>query len=80
MRIRFITDVTKENLIHCKELMNFSEIRHLDEIKGNFGILDGIYYRAGAKSKMSSPPPLLISSTMTAIVEQQEYFFEMLWK
>jgi len=65
--IRFITDVTKENLINCKELMNFSEIRHLDEIEGNFGILDGIYYRAGAKSKMSSPS-LLISSTMTAIL------------
>jgi hypothetical protein len=60
--------------------MNFSEVRHLDEIKGNFGILDGTYYRASAKVKASSPPPLLISSTVRAFVEQQEYFFEMLWK
>ena len=52
----------------------------MDEIKGNFGILDGTYYRASAKVKASSPPPLLISSTVRAFVEQQEYFFEMLWK
>jgi two-component system sensor histidine kinase VicK len=80
VRIRYITEITKENANYCKELMNFSEVRHLDEIKGNFGILDGTYYRASAKVKASSPPPLLISSTVRAFVEQQEYFFEMLWK
>jgi len=80
VRIRFITDITKENLIFCKDLMDFGEVRHLGNIKGNFGILDGIYYQAGAKSRTSSPPPLLIFSTMKAIVEQQQYFFEMLWK
>ena len=80
VRIRYITEITKENVNYCKELMNFSEVRHLDEVKGNFGVLDGIYYRASAKVKASSPPPLLISSTVRALVEQQEYFFEMLWK
>jgi hypothetical protein len=80
VRIRYITEITTENVNYCKELMNFSEVRHLDEIKGNFGILDGTYYRASAKVKASSPPPLLISSTVRAFVEQQEYFFEMLWK
>jgi two-component system sensor histidine kinase VicK len=56
------------------------EVSHLDEIKGNFGVLDSIYYRGSAKSNASAPPPLLISSTERAIVEQQEYFFDMLWK
>jgi hypothetical protein len=80
VKIRYITEITKENLSYCKELMNFSEVRHLDEVKGNFGVLDGFYYRASAKLKASSPPPLLISSTVRAFVEQQEYFFDMLWK
>jgi signal transduction histidine kinase len=79
VRIRFITEVTRENLVHCKELMNFGEVRHLDEIKGNFGILDGKYYQAGAKTNISLPPPLLVHSTVKAMVEQQQYFFEMLW-
>lgn len=80
VRIRYITEITKENVNYCKELMNFSEVRHLDGVKGNFGVLDGIYYRASAKVKASSPPPLLISSTVRAFVEQQQYFFDMLWK
>jgi hypothetical protein len=80
IRIRYITEITKENIVYCKELMKSSEVRHLDETKGNFGILDGTYYRATPKGKGSSPPPLVISSTVRAFVEQQEYFFEMLWR
>jgi len=59
--------------------MKICELRHLDEIKGNFGLGDGVYYRASAKTTESSPPPLLISSTLRALVEQQQYFFDMLW-
>jgi len=50
--------------------MKISELRHLDEIKGNFGLGDGVYYRASAKTTESSPPPLHISSTLRAVVEQ----------
>ena len=60
--------------------MKICELRHLDEIKGNFGLGDGVYYRASAKTTESSPPPLLISSTLRALVEQQQYFFDMLWR
>jgi two-component system, OmpR family, sensor histidine kinase VicK len=80
VKIRFITEITKENIYHCTELMNFAEVRHLDEIKGNFGVLDGIYYRASAKSIASLPPPVIISKTVREFVEQQQYFFDMLWK
>ena len=49
-------------------------------MKGNFGIVDEIYYRASAKATKSSPPSLLIRSELRAFVEQQQYFFDMLWK
>lgn len=80
IRLRFIAEITKDNIVYSKELMKNCELRHLDEVKGNFGISDGIYYRASAKTRRSSPPPLLICSTLRAFVEQQQYFFEMLWK
>jgi sugar-specific transcriptional regulator TrmB len=80
VRIRFISEITRENIGYCKKLMKICELRHLDEVKGNFGIADGIYYTAGAKNIESSPPPLLIYSTLRAFVEQQQYFYEMLWK
>ena len=77
IRLRFIAEITKDNIVDCRELMKTCELRHL-EVKGNFGIADGIYYRASAKTKLSSPPPLLICSTLRAFVEQQQYFFDML--
>jgi signal transduction histidine kinase len=81
IQLRFIAEITKDNIGYCKELMKIcSELRHLDEVKGNFGLVDGIYYRASAKAGKSSPPPLLIGTTLRAFVEQQQYFFEMLWK
>jgi two-component system sensor histidine kinase VicK len=80
VKIRTITEITSKNLPYCIELMNLAEVRHLDDIKGNFGILDGTYYRASAKSTASSPPPLLVSCTIRAFIEQQQYFFDTLWK
>ena len=80
IKVRIITEITLENSRYCKELIKLCELRHLDEIKGNFGIGDGIYYRASAKSTESAPPPLLICSTLKALAEQQQYFFDMLWQ
>ena len=80
IRLRFITEITKDNIEYCKELMKTCNLRHLDEVKGNFGIVDEIYYRASAKATKSSPPPLLIRSSLRAFVDQQQYFFDMLWK
>jgi two-component system sensor histidine kinase VicK len=62
VRLRFITEITKDNIEYCKDLMKICDLRHLDEVKGNFGIADGIYYGASAKTMPSSPPPLLIKS------------------
>jgi two-component system, OmpR family, sensor histidine kinase VicK len=80
IKIRFITEIRSDNIQHCKELMNIAEVRYLDEVKGNFGIADGVIYTAGIKSVPSSPPPFLITSTVREFVEQQQYFFDMLWR
>jgi hypothetical protein len=37
IKIKFIIEITSDNIQCCKELMNIAEIRHLDEVKGNFG-------------------------------------------
>jgi len=80
IRLRFIAEIIKDNIVDRKELMKTCELRHLDEVKGNFGISDGIYYGASAKGTESFTPPLLIASTIRAFVEQQQYFFDMLWR
>ena len=42
--IRYITEITKDNLGYCKELMStVDELRHLDGIKGNFYVTEQEY-------------------------------------
>jgi two-component system sensor histidine kinase VicK len=80
IRLRFITEITKDNISSCKEFMKTVELRHLDDVKGNFGVGDSRLYQASAKNIESAPPPLLIESTVKGFVEQQQYFFDMLWR
>src|SRR6266516_2013552 len=42
-RLRFITDITKDNISYCKQIMENVEVRHLDGVKGNFGVSDTEY-------------------------------------
>ena len=79
IKSRFITEITRNNIVHCKELMKIVELRHLDKIKGNFGIIDGKNYRASASIIEGDPPNELIVSTVKTFVEQQQFFFDMLW-
>lgn len=41
--VRYITEITKNNVSHCKELMSVVELRHLDGIKGNFYVTEDEY-------------------------------------
>src|SRR2546430_6155240 len=54
IKSRVITEVTKDNILYCRELMKLSiELRHLDDIKGNFSISDGEMYQATAMGDFS---------------------------
>jgi two-component system sensor histidine kinase VicK len=95
IKTRLITEITKDNLSYCKELSELTtEVRHLEDIKGNFSISDRSIYQATAMGDFSrltlikpqveklEPEPITesIYSTMGTFVVQQQYFFEMLWK
>ncbi len=78
VKIRIITEITTHNISYCKEMMKLGDIRHLEEIKGNFVIADGAKY-AGTANTDDGKIPQPISSNVMAFVEQQQYFFDMLW-
>jgi two-component system, OmpR family, sensor histidine kinase VicK len=43
-KIRAFTEITKENLPHCKELMKLvDELRHLDGVKGGIAVSEAEY-------------------------------------
>jgi hypothetical protein len=77
--IRYITEITEENLEYCKELMKTTtELRHLPSVKGNSQVSDS-EYQATADLQVSQPLPLLIYSNDREVVRQQQYVFETLW-
>ena len=75
---RFVTDITKDNIEYCKELMQISELRHLDGIKGNFALSEK-GYTASATLQEASLLQQVIYSNVRAILDQQQYVFETLW-
>ncbi len=79
IKLRYLTEITKENLPYCKQLMNVVELRHLDGIKGNFAVSETSYMATTIMQK-EKPIPKVIYSNVPEIVEQNQYFFETLWK
>lgn len=78
VRIRIITEVTPENLVHSRALAELCELCHLDGINANFGVSEFEYIATGALS-LSNPISKLIYSNVQEMVEQQEYVFESFW-
>ena len=79
VRQRQITEITPENIIHCKKLMKFQELRHLDGLKGYLSIADGRTLSSHAFGLEGKVLPHAVATTVRIFVEQQEYFFETLW-
>ena len=76
VRIRCITEITKDNLSYCKELMKFTEIRHLNKFVGNSIIGDKEYLGQSVGHVFTSN---LIYSNENRMLEQQNSLFENFW-
>ena len=78
VNIRQIAEITHDNLQYCKEFMNYVELRHMDNVKGNMAVSETEYVATsvleGSKSVTQT-----IYSNVKAFLEQQRYFFENLW-
>src|SRR5215208_980628 len=79
VRVRHITEITKENIRDCKKLMNLMELRHLDGLRGYLVIEDGEIFISHAFGDEAKLVPHMVISTVNVLVEQQQYFFELLW-
>lgn len=76
IRIRFITEITRANLSLCKELMKFAEVRHLDNVIGNFVLSEKEYFGHSLARNYQSNQ---IHTNDHGIVELQNFIFENLW-
>ena len=78
VKVRWITEITKDNLPYCRALMQYAELRHLDGIKGNFGVSDTAYTATATLNK-AQPVAELIYSTAKSVIEQNKNVFDTLW-
>jgi two-component system sensor histidine kinase VicK len=78
-KIRAFTEITKENIQHCKELMKMvDELRHLDGVKGGVAVSES-EYMATTILEESKPLTEVIYSNVKEVVEQGQYLFDTLW-
>jgi len=77
--IRYITEITVNNVGYCKELMSVAELRHLDGIKGSFYVTEDEYVALSTLREKGEFSEWMIYSDVKEIVEHQQYVFDSLW-
>lgn len=76
VKIRYITEMTPDNLSHCKELMQLAELRHLAGVRGAFAVSEGEFVAGiSANGRLEK----LVYSSVPEVVAHQQDVFETLW-
>jgi two-component system, OmpR family, sensor histidine kinase VicK len=71
VKIRYISEMTKNNIPYCRELMDIAELRHLNDAKGEMAVNETEYI-ATANLQEAKPVSHPIHSNVKEIVEQQQ--------
>ncbi len=78
-RVRYLTEITKENETYSRELAKKVELRHLDGVTGNFAISDVREY-VGPLVTDDGRLGQVIYSNAKPLFEQHRYLFDTLWE
>jgi hypothetical protein len=79
IKIRMITETTNENVEFINSL-NCPNMKHLDGIRGNFGIFDKRAYMVYIFHKQNEKPDQTLWNNSMALVDQQQILFNTLWE
>ena len=75
VKLRYLTEITKDNISYCKELMTIvDELRHLEGIKGNFMISETEYLSPVVLFEKEKVASQIIYSNVKEIVEISNTF------
>ena len=80
VKLRYITEITKDNLSYCKQLLTVvDELRHLDGIKGNFYISESGYLAPATFHERGKSASQIIYSNIKEMIDNQKYVFDSFW-
>jgi signal transduction histidine kinase len=83
IKVRYLTEITSENISFCKELMSIigvEELRHLDGIKGSFTLSESEYLATLILSTKIDMASQIAYSNVKDVIEHQQYIFDTLWE
>ena len=79
VKIRFITEITKDNIHYCKELINIvTEMRHLDGLIGGIAVTE-MEYMTTTTIKNKQLLTQVFYSNAFEVVKQGQYIFDTFW-
>jgi two-component system sensor histidine kinase VicK len=79
-RLRILTKIDEKNIAYCRELMKNIELRHLDDVKGNFAISESEYMSSPTSTTFQlNAMVTVIYSNANPLVEQNKKVFETFW-
>lgn len=78
LKIRLIVEAVPKNIEQINSITNY-EIRHLDDIKSNFGILGGRAYVVSIFNQGSTKPQQAFFSNSKPFIDKQQALFDQLW-
>ena len=76
-RLRLVTRIDSRNAKQCKEIAKTVELRHLDGIRGSFGVSDTEYMTDTGEHELMEQ---LVYSNSPAFVKHHQAMFEMMWE
>ena len=81
VRLRYVTEVTHDNVSYCKELLKIvNELRHIEGIRGNFYVNETEYIAPAtlhAKGKLASQ--ITYSNVKEIVEHHKHYVFDTFW-
>ncbi len=79
-KIRFVTEITKDNIQYCKEVRKIvDEFRHFDGFRGGIAVSE-LEFMGTTVLKEEQRLTLVIQSKQKEVVEQQQYIFNTIWE
>lgn len=79
-KIRYITEVTRDNIGFCKEILKLvTEMRHIEGMKGGIAVNRSEYVSASVL-ETNQPVTELYYTNLKPMVEQGQYIFDTFWK
>jgi two-component system, OmpR family, sensor histidine kinase VicK len=79
-KIRFLTEVTKDNIQYCKDLRDIvDEFKHLEGLRGSLCISGSEFISATTLKEKQFVYPIIYSKEKE-FVEQYQFVFDIIWK